>query len=106
MYLYEDGDNRHPKLNSFVKQLEDIYEDNLSKKTIDEMLLKLSKEDRVFLKKNSTKLFKEVSKSSNKSNPMNSSNIDVEKEGRGCFFYIKWAFYIWIGLSILSALFV
>ena len=100
-----DAPGSSVKLKSFVEQLEDIYQDDLSKKTIDDIIMKLSKTDRVFLKKNSTKLFKQTVKNSKYSNDARQTNLELEKDRRGCKFYLKWFFYIWIGLAIFGALF-
>ena len=102
---YGDDTDVSIKRNSFVEQLEDIYKDDLSQKTIDEMLLNLSKKDRVFFKKHSSKLFKQPIKKSKDSYAKTNNYEDEEKEGRGCWFYIKWFFYINIALAILVALF-
>ena len=102
---YFDDTEVSLKMRSFIEQLEEIYEDDLSKKTINEMLQNLSKKDRVFFKKYSSKLFNQPVKKSNDSYGKAHNDMDEEKEGRGCWFYIKWYFYISIALGILFALF-
>tara|TARA_B100000963_G_scaffold281855_1_gene250408 strand:- start:1082 stop:2068 length:987 start_codon:yes stop_codon:yes gene_type:complete len=122
-YFVADPTEVPRKIRTFIEQLEEIYEDDLSKKTIDEMLQNLSKKDRVFFKKHSPKLFGQPVKKSKDSysktnNYMDEEKegredsyaktnnyMDEEKEGRGCWFYIKWYIYISIALAILVALF-